>query len=165
LLEKVELVRRAIPDVALSTDVIVAFPGESDDEYEDTLDLMRTVRFDEAFTYKYSPRDGTPATKFPQEDFIAPDLAQARLEGLIDVSRAIQAEINAREVGRVERVLIERKGRSEGQILGRTRRNKVVVFDGEPARAGDYTMVELQTTTGATFAGREVEEPALVGLA
>jgi len=163
LLEKVELVRRAIPDVALSTDVIVAFPGESDDEYEDTLDLMRTVRFDEAFTYKYSPRDGTPAMKFPREDFIDPDLAQARLERLIDVSRAIQAEINAREVGRVERVLIERKGRSEGQILGRTRRNKVVVFDGDPARAGDYTMVELQTTTGATFAGREVEEPALAG--
>ena len=163
LLEKVELVRRAIPDVALSTDVIVAFPGESDDEYEDTLDLMRTVRFDEAFTYKYSPRDGTPATKFPREDFIDPDLAQARLEGLIDVSRAIQAEINAREVGRVERVLIERKGRREGQILGRTRRNKVVVFDGEPARVGEYTMVQLQTTTGATFAGREVEEPALAG--
>ena len=165
LIEKVELVRRAIPDVALSTDIIVAFPGETDDEYEDTLDLMRTVRFDEAFTYKYSPRDGTPATKFPQEDFIAPDLAQARLEGLIDVSRAIQAEINAREVGRVERVLIERKGRSEGQILGRTRRNKVVVFDGEHARAGDYTMVELTTTTGATFAGREVEKQALAGRA
>ncbi len=161
LLEKVELVREAIPDVALSTDIIVAFPGETDEEYEDTLDLMRTVRFDEAFTYKYSPRDGTPATKLPEEDFIDPDVAQARLEGLIDVSRAIQAEINAREVGRVERVLIERKGRSEGQILGRTRRNKVVVFDGEPARVGEYTMVELQTTTGATFAGREVEEPAL----
>ena len=163
LLEKVELVRRVIPDVALSTDIIVAFPGETDDEYEDTLELMRTVRFDEAFTYKYSLRDGTPATKFPEGDFIAPDVAQARLEGLIDVSRTIQAEINAQEVGRVERVLIERQGRSEGQILGRTRRNKVVVFDGDSARAGEYTMVELQTTTGATFAGREVEQPALAG--
>ena len=80
------------------------------------------------------------------------------------MSRAIQAEINAAEVGRVERVLIERKGRREGQILGRTRRNKVVVFDGEPARAGEYTVVELQTTTGATFAGREVAGPAMAGL-
>jgi len=165
LLEKVELVRSRIPDIALSTDIIVALPGETDDEYEDTLELMRAVRFDEAFTYKYSLRDGTPATKFPEGDFIAPDVAQARLEGLIELSRTIQAEINAQEVGRVERVLIERKGRSEGQILGRTRRNKVVVFDGDPARAGEYTMVELQTTTGATFVGREVEQPELAGRA
>jgi tRNA-2-methylthio-N6-dimethylallyladenosine synthase len=165
LLKKVELVRRVIPDVALSTDIIVAFPGETDEEYGDTLDLMREVRFDEAFTYKYSLRDGTPATRFPEEDFIAPNLAQERLEGLIDVSRAIQAEINAHEVGRFEWVLIERQGRRKGQILGRTRRNKVVVFDGEPARAGEYAMVELQTTTGVTFSGREVEAPALAGRA
>jgi tRNA-2-methylthio-N6-dimethylallyladenosine synthase len=165
LLEKVELVRSVIPDVALSTDIIVAFPGETDAEYEDTLDLMREVRFDEAFTYKYSLREGTPATKFPEADFIDPDLAQARLQGLIDVSRAIQAEINATEVGRVEWVLIEREGKREGQILGRTRRNKVVVFDGEPARAGEYTMVELERTTGATFTGREVAQPAMAGRA
>jgi tRNA-2-methylthio-N6-dimethylallyladenosine synthase len=165
LLEKVKLVRGVIPDVALSTDIIVAFPGETDDEYEDTLELMRAVRFDEAFTYKYSLRDGTPATKFPEGDFIAPEVAQTRLEGLIDLSRTIQSEINAQEVGRVKRVLIERKGRNEGQILGRTRRNKVVVFDGDPARAGEYTMVELQTTTGATFAGREIEQSALAGRA
>ena len=165
LLEKVELVRRVLPDIALSTDIIVAFPGETDEEFEDTLNLMRTVRFDEAFTYKYSLRDGTPATRFPQEDFIDPDVAQARLERLIELSRAIQAEINAEEIGRVERVLIERKGRNEGQILGRTRRNKVVVFDGAPERAGEYTMVELRTTTGATFAGREVEAAPPVGQA
>jgi tRNA-2-methylthio-N6-dimethylallyladenosine synthase len=163
LLDKVELVRAAIPDVALSTDIIVAFPGETDEEYQDTLDLMREVRFDEAFTYKYSLRDGTPATRLPDEDFIDPEVAQGRLATLIDVSRAIQSEINAGEVGRVEPVLIERSGRNEGQILGRTRRNKVVVFDGEPSRSGEYTSVELQTTTGATFVGREVEEPALAG--
>ena len=165
LFDTVELVRGAIPDVALSTDIIVAFPGETDEEYEDTLELMRTVRFDEAFTYKYSLRDGTPATRFPEGDFIDSHVAQARLEGLIDVSRAIQSEINAGEVGRVEQVLIERPGRSEGQVLGRTRRNKVVVFDGDLARTGEYTRVELQTTTGATFVGREVEEPALAGRA
>ncbi len=163
LLDKVELVRAAIPDVALSTDIIVAFPGETDEEYQDTLDLMREVRFDEAFTYKYSLRDGTPATRLPDEDFIDPEVAQGRLATLIDVSRAIQSEINAGEVGRVEPVLIERSGRNEGQILGRTRRNKVVVFDGEPSRSGEYTRVELETTTGATFVGREVEEPALAG--
>ena len=155
LLGKVELVRAAIPDIALSTDIIVAFPGETDEEYRDTLDLMRTVRFDEAYTYKYSPRDGTPATRLPARDFVASDVAQARLEELIEVSRGVQAEINASEVGRIEEVLIEKIGRDPGQVLGRTRRNKVVVFDGRAERVGEYTNVALERTTGATFAGAE----------
>jgi tRNA-2-methylthio-N6-dimethylallyladenosine synthase len=154
--EKVELVRRVLPDVALSTDVIVAFPGETDEEFRDTLELMRNVRFDEAFTYKYSVRDGTPAARLPREDFIPAEEAQARLEELIEVSRAIQAEINRGEVGRIEEVLIEKAGRHGGQILGRTRRNKVVVFDGDQARVGEYVRVLLERTTGATFVGSEV---------
>ncbi|HUF75535.1 MAG TPA: tRNA (N6-isopentenyl adenosine(37)-C2)-methylthiotransferase MiaB [Longimicrobiales bacterium] len=161
-LSKVDLVRRAIPDVALSTDVIVAFPGESEPEFHDTIELMRTVRFDEAYTYKYSLRDGTPASRLPEHDFVPPDEAQARLQELIDVSRAIQAKINEREVGRVEEVLIEKPARQEGQILGRTRRNKVVVFDGDVTRIGEYTHVELERTTGATFAGTEVGVTAAV---
>jgi tRNA-2-methylthio-N6-dimethylallyladenosine synthase len=164
LLEKVDLVRDAIPDVALSTDIIVAFPGETQAEFFDTLALMRAVRFDEAYTYKYSPREGTPATRLPAEDFIAAHEAQARLEELIDVSRTIQSGINAVEVGRVEEVLIEGPGRDEGQVRGRTRRNKVVVFDGDPVRIGEYAHAELARTTGATFAGREVGRPLLVGV-
>jgi tRNA-2-methylthio-N6-dimethylallyladenosine synthase len=159
-LSKVEMVRDAIPDIAVSTDVIVAFPGESDAEFRDTLALMRSVRFDEAYTYKYSLRDGTPAARLPPEDFVPAEEAQARLEELIDVSRGIQAELNGREVGRIEEVLVEKPGRHEGQILGRTRRNKVVVFDGDSARIGDYTHVALERTTGATFAGSEVEVAA-----
>jgi tRNA-2-methylthio-N6-dimethylallyladenosine synthase len=73
-------VREAMPGVALSTDVIVAFPGETDEEYEATLELMRTVRFDDAYLYKYSERDGTPATRLPREQFVPDDVAQARLE-------------------------------------------------------------------------------------
>jgi tRNA-2-methylthio-N6-dimethylallyladenosine synthase len=152
-LEKVEMVRKAIPDIAISTDIIVAFPGESDAEFRDTLALVRAVRFDEAYTYKYSLRDGTPAARLPREDFVPGDEAQARLEELIDVSRGIQAEINRAEVGRVEEVLIEKPARHDGQVLGRTRRNKVVVFDGDSVRVGEYARVELQRTTGATFAG------------
>jgi tRNA-2-methylthio-N6-dimethylallyladenosine synthase len=157
LLEKIDLVRSAIPDIALSTDIIVAFPGETDPEFRDTLELMRTARFHEAYTYKYSAREGTPATRLPSGDFVDPDEAQARLEELIDVSRTIQSEINTSEVGRVEEVLIEGEGRDAGQIRGRTRRNKVVVFDGDPARVGTYTLTRLERTTGATFAGSEVE--------
>jgi tRNA-2-methylthio-N6-dimethylallyladenosine synthase len=163
LLEKVAMVRTAIPDIALSTDIIVAFPGETDEEYRETLELMRTVRFDDAYTYKYSPREGTPATRMPAEDFVDGDEAQERLEGLIDVSRAIQAEINHSEVGRVEEVLIEKPGRREGQVLGRTRRNKVVVFDGDAGRVGEYTHASLDRTTGATFAGTEAAVLTSVG--
>jgi tRNA-2-methylthio-N6-dimethylallyladenosine synthase len=155
LLEKVALVREAIPDIAISTDVIVAFPGETDAEFRQTLDLMRTVRFDDAFTYKYSPREGTPATRMAPDEFLPPDEAQARLAELIEVSRGVQAEINREEVGRVEEVLIEKAGRYEAQVLGRTRRNKVVVFDGDVSRIGEYTYVSLDRTTGVTFVGTE----------
>lgn len=163
LLEKVEMVRAEIPEIALSTDIIVAFPGETDEEFRDTLELMRTVRFDEAFTYKYSPREGTPATRLPADEFVPTLEAQVRLEELIEVSRGIQAEINAREIGRIDEVLIERAGRYPGQILGRTRRNKVVAFDGDSERIGCYTHVGLERTTGATFAGKETSQPELVG--
>ena len=163
LLEKVEMVRAEIPEIAISTDIIVAFPGETNDEFRDTLELMRTVRFDEAFTYKYSPREGTPATRLPADQFVPALEAQERLEELIEVSRGIQSEINAREIGRIDEVLIERVGRHPGQILGRTRRNKVVVFDGDSERIGCYTHVGLDRTTGATFAGKETDQPELVG--
>jgi len=152
---KVELARSAIDDLALSTDVIVAFPDETEEEFEATLDLMRDVRFDDAFTYKYSPRPGTPATRLPAGQFICPEIGSRRLSELIDVTREIQAEINRDEVGRVEEVLVEREARYPGQLLGRTRRNKVVAFASDRLRPGDYARVKLDSTTGATFAGHE----------
>lgn len=157
-LDKVHEVRAAIPDIALSTDIIVAFPGETDEEYEATLDLMREVRFDEAYLYKYSPRDGTPATRLPADQFIDPEVAQERLARLIELQRGIMAEINESEVGRVVEVLIEREARSEGDLLARTDRNKMVVIPGTPDQIGSYVMVELTGTTGATFTGRVVDD-------
>ena len=163
-LEKVDMIRAAVPDIALSTDVIVAFPGESESEFEETLELMRRVRFDDAFTYKYSPREGTPATRLPKDQFVPDDLGQERLERLIDVSRGIQADINRGEVGRVEEVLFERPGKEEGMMLGRTRRQKAVVAPGEAGEAGQYGTVILTSTTGATFVGERTGVPAsLVG--
>jgi len=161
---KVEMVRSAIPGIALSTDLIVAFPGETDEEFRATLDLVREVRFDDAFTYKYSAREGTPATRLPAGEFLTAEEAQARLASLIEVTRRVQAEINEGEVGRVAEVLVEREARSEGHVLGRTRRNKMVAFGGSPALAGSYRTVVLERTTGATFVGSEVPEPALAEL-
>lgn len=153
----VDMVRAGVPDVALSTDIIVGFPGETHEEFEQTLELMRSVRFDEAYTYRYSLREGTPATRLPAGDFLPESVAQARLEELIDVARGIQAEINETEIGRVEEVLVDGPGRDPGFLRGRTRRGKVVVFRDETAREGDYRSVELEETTGATFVGTSVQ--------
>ncbi len=151
-LEKIDWVREAVPDIALSTDVIVAFPGESEEAYEATLALMRQVRFDDAYLYKYSPRDGTPATRLPADDFVPADIAQRRLERLIELHREIQLEINRKEVGRQLEVLVEKEAR-RGGLQGRTDGNKVVVFEGPPSLVGRFVRVELNSTTGATFAG------------
>jgi tRNA-2-methylthio-N6-dimethylallyladenosine synthase len=155
-MEIVEALRAAMPDIALSTDVIVAFPGETDEEYEATLDLMRAVRFDDAFMYNYSLREGTPATRLPAADFLPAEVGQSRLERLIRIQRRIQAEINRGEVGRVEEVLVERAARSAGDMLGRTERNKVVVFPGDAALVGSFAQVRLDRTTGPTFIGTPV---------
>jgi tRNA-2-methylthio-N6-dimethylallyladenosine synthase len=158
-LRTVEAVRAAVSDVALSTDVIVGFPGETQAEFEETLDLMHYVRFDDAFTYKYSVRDGTPATRFPACDFVPDGVAQARLETLIEVAREIQDDINVGEVGRTEEVMIDGPGRFPGDLRGRTRRGKVVVFPAgdepgsERVSVGDYERVRLTATTGPTFQG------------
>jgi tRNA-2-methylthio-N6-dimethylallyladenosine synthase len=158
-LEKLAWVREAIPHVALSTDVIVAFPGETEEEYEATLELMRTVRYDDAFMYRYSPRDGTPATRLPREQRVPDAVGQARLERLIDLHREIQVEIGRAEVGRVEEVLVEKEGR-RGGLQGRTDGNKVVNFAGDPALVGSFVEVRLTSTTGATFGGELVAEAA-----
>jgi len=155
-LDTVAAVRKAIPDIALSTDVIVAFPGETEAEFDETLALMEAVRFDDAFTYRYSPREGTPATRLPAEDFVDEDVGQARLTRLIEDTRRIQGDINHGELGRVEELLVERDGKSPDTYLGRTRRAKVVVFEKGDEKPGEYVYVRLDSTTGPTFVGTRV---------
>lgn len=160
-MEKVEMVRAGVPDIALSTDVIVGFPGESEEDFDQTLGLLAKVRFDDAFTYRYSPRAGTPATRLPADQFISDDVGQRRLETLIAETRAVQAEINRGEVGRLEELLIERKGKTPGTVMGRTRRNKAAVMPGGEADIGRYRTAHLVRTTGATF----VAEPVAAAIA
>jgi tRNA-2-methylthio-N6-dimethylallyladenosine synthase len=162
-LERVRRVRDAMPGIALSTDVIVAFPGETDEEYEATLALMREVRFDDAFLYKYSPREGTPATRLPRAEFVAESVAQTRLEQLIEMQRSIQAGINEAEVGREVEVLVEREGRFAGDLLGRTESFKVATFPGDAALVGRYVHVRLTGTTGATFRAVQLPNEDRVG--
>ncbi len=160
-LEKVELIRRAVPDVALSTDVIAGFPGETESEFQETLDLLREVRFDEAFTYCYSERPSTPATRLPRDQFVDPDTASERLTRLIRLTRRIQREINLGEVGRVEEALLERPAKTKGMLMGRTRRFKALVVPAEESEIGAYVHARLAGTTGATFIAERACAPEL----
>jgi tRNA-2-methylthio-N6-dimethylallyladenosine synthase len=156
-LDKVAMVRELVPRIALSTDIIVGFPGETEAEYQATLTLMRQVRYDDAFLYKYSSRAGTPATRLPAADVVPDEVAQARLLEVIVLHRSIQEQINRAALGTSEQVLVERPARSAGDVLGRTEGNKVVAFPGAATSIGRYLHVRLTETTGATFRGMPLE--------
>jgi tRNA-2-methylthio-N6-dimethylallyladenosine synthase len=149
----VERLRDAIPDLALGTDVIVGFPGETEADFAATLDLVREVRFDSAFTFIYSPRRGTEAAGLPEQ--VAEDVKRARLERLVAVVQEIAAARNAERVGQVEEVLVEGPSRTEPTLLrGRTRRNTTVVFGGSAA-PGELVDVVVEGSTSTTLRGRE----------
>ncbi|RJQ12133.1 MAG: tRNA (N6-isopentenyl adenosine(37)-C2)-methylthiotransferase MiaB [Bacillota bacterium] len=123
----VEGIRRRVPGAAFSTDVIVGFPGETDKDFEDTLELVREVRFDSAFTFAYSPRVGTPAARAP--DQVAPEVKQDRLRRLIETQNEISLEINRAQIGREVEVLVEGEAeKAPGMAAGRDRVNKLVVL-------------------------------------
>ena len=156
-LAKVEMLREAIPHVALSTDIIVGFPGESDEDFEDTLSLVREVRYDDAFTFRYSPREGTPSTRMSEDWYVPDHVAQGRLEQLITVVRQIAAEKNLAEVGNIVEVLVEKRARRGELMQARTDTNKVVLVPGPEDWIGRYMRVALTGTSGATFTGFPIE--------
>jgi tRNA-2-methylthio-N6-dimethylallyladenosine synthase len=146
--------REAIPDLALTTDIIVGFPGETDEDFEQTLEVVEEVRFDGAFTFIYSPRRGTEAAEMP--DQVPEALKHARLERLVDVVQRIAAERNAQRVGRVEEVLVEGPSRTDPALVrGRTRRNTTVNFGGR-AQPGDLVHVGITGATSTTLRGEQL---------
>ena len=148
----VERLRDAIPDLALGTDVIVGFPGESERNFVQTLELVERVGFDSAFTFIYSPRAGTEAATMP--DQVPESEKHARLEKLVAVVQSVAAQRNAERVGRVEQVLVEGTSRTDATLLrGRTRRNTTVNFSGS-AEVGDFVDVLIESTTSITLRGR-----------
>jgi tRNA-2-methylthio-N6-dimethylallyladenosine synthase len=154
-LDVVRALRAAVPGIALTTDIIVGFPGETERDFADTVSLVEAVGFDDAYTFKYSPRDGTPALRLT--DRVPDDVAGARLERLIAVVRGVARQRNAGLVGRVEEVLVESWARRNGLLQARTRTNKVVLIDGPESWIGTYRRVRLTGTTGSTFTGRPLD--------
>jgi tRNA-2-methylthio-N6-dimethylallyladenosine synthase len=147
----VERLRAAIPDLALTTDIIVGFPGETDEDFCETLEVAEEVRFDGAFTFVYSPRRGTEAADMP--DQVPEEVKRERIERLIEVVQRIAHERNGERVGRVEEVLVEGPSRTDPEVLrGRTRRNTTVNFLGA-AEPGDLVPVRIEGATSTTLRG------------
>jgi tRNA-2-methylthio-N6-dimethylallyladenosine synthase len=160
-LEVVEALRRAIPGITLSTDVIVGFPGETDAQFEETLSLVTDADLDDAYTFKYSVRDGTPAVRL--RDHVPDEVASDRLARLIETVRGHARRKNAARVGQTHEVLVERPARRGGLMLGRTRANHLVLLELPASAVGEYHSCRLSGTTGSTFTGAIVT-PALAVL-
>jgi tRNA-2-methylthio-N6-dimethylallyladenosine synthase len=153
-LRLVDELRAAIPDLALTTDIIVGFPGETERDFAETVEVVEEVGYDGAFTFVYSPRSGTEAATMP--DQVSEDVKRDRIERLIDVVQRIAHERNQQRIGRVEEVLVEGRSRTDASLLrGRTRRNTTVNFVGSAA-PGELVDVRIENATSTTLRGTEL---------
>ena len=155
-LERVAAIRRVMPDCAITSDIFCGFHDESEEDFQDTLSLMREVGYDNAFLFKYSERPGTYAAKY-LEDNIPEDVKIRRLEEMIALQTQLSLESNLRDVGKTFEVLIEGfSKRSREQLFGRSQQNKVIVFDKQGYRVGQYVEVRIESATAATLIGKPV---------
>ncbi|HEY5220007.1 MAG TPA: MiaB/RimO family radical SAM methylthiotransferase, partial [Gemmatimonadaceae bacterium] len=151
--------RAAIPGVSLTTDIIVGFPGETDADFADTLSAAREIGFADAYTFKFSPREGTPATRMPAEETVSDEVASARLAQLVETVRSASRARNLSLLGQRVEVMVEKEARRGGDLFqARTRDFKTVLVPGEATMLGRYFTVELTGTTGSTFIGAIVTE-------
>ncbi len=153
-LERVALIREHVPDVALTTDIIVGFPGETEEDFEQTLSVVEEVGYDGAFTFVYSPRRGTEAAALT-DDFVPHEVAVERMERLVEAVQRRARERAQRFVGRTMEVLVEGTSRTDpSKLRGRIRHGKTVNFSGL-ARPGELTRVDIGSATSTTLAGEE----------
>ncbi len=148
----VEDARRIIPDLALTTDLITGFPGEKEEDFQRTVEVMKEVSFDSSFTFKYSPRPGTKAAGFA--DDVPPQVKAERLTALIELQRRITAKRNQALVGTTQEVLVEKRGKLPGQLYGRTRTNKPVVFPAQKGAMGKTLKLKIIKAKGWTLFGK-----------
>lgn len=147
-LSLVEYMRERMPDIAISTDIIVGFPGETEEDFLDTLDLMRKVKYDMIFSFIYSPRTGTPAAKMEQVD---DKIKSERMERLLKLQNELLAEKNLSYVGKTMRVLVEGRSKTNTEKMSaRTEGNRIVLFDGDDSLTGNFAYIKI--TKSAPFA-------------
>ena len=163
-LEVAQALRQAIPGIALTTDIIVGFPGETEEDFQETVALVEEVGFDDGYTFKYSVREGTPAVRL--KDHVPEDVKSERLQRLIAVVRRVARGRNVGLVGTTHEVLVEGRAKRGEVLQARTRTNKIALVEGPDEWIGTYRRVRFTGTTGSTFATRPVErggELAVVG--
>jgi len=161
-LDVVRALRAAVPGLALTTDLIVGFPGETEADFEETLSLVEEVGFDDAYTFKFSPREGTPATRL--KDPVPDAVAGERLARLIALVRQTARRKNVALLGTAHEVLVEGRAKRGAWLQGRTRTNKIALFPGPDVWIGTYRRVRLTGTTGSTFTAQAIaQELATVG--
>jgi tRNA-2-methylthio-N6-dimethylallyladenosine synthase len=163
--ECVARLRAAIPGLALTTDIIVGFPGETEEEFAETLEMVDEVGFDDAFTFKFSAREGTPATRLPDAWTISDEVASERLARLILAVRNGTRTINLGMLGERHEVLVEKLSRRGTLLQARTRHHRTVLIPGDESMIGRYLMAELTGTTGSTFTGAVVPTRAALPMA
>jgi tRNA-2-methylthio-N6-dimethylallyladenosine synthase len=151
-----ERLRAAIPGLAMTTDIIVGFPGETDEDFAETLSAVEAMGFDDAYTFKFSPRDGTAATRFPVSDAVSDDQASERLAALIATVRRGARARNMQLLGTHHEVLVEKPAKRGEALQARTRDFKTVLLARDEARVGEYRTVRVTGTTGSTFTGTVV---------
>ena len=155
-LDRIRAIREIIPDCGLSTDVFVGFHNESEEDFQQTLELMREVRFDSAFMFKYSERPGTAAFK-RLADNVPEEVKGRRLQELIDLQVELSHESNRRDVGKTFEVLVEGTSKKKAdELFGRSSQNKVIVFPDNGAKAGDLVRVAVRGCTSATLIGEAI---------
>jgi tRNA-2-methylthio-N6-dimethylallyladenosine synthase len=151
-LELVKKIRAAIPNISLTTDLIVGFPGETDEDFQATLKFLEEVKFDMAFTFIYSKRTGTPAATF--ENQVEENLKHARLDELMKLQNKISLEKNLTLDGKIVEVLVEGASKTDKNIFtGRTRQNKLVLFPHESEKIGDIVNVKINQVQTWLFKG------------
>jgi len=156
-LKLVEKIRRRIPGVSLSTDIIAGFPTETEDDHQKTLDLMREVQYDGAFTFKYSPRENTKA--WHMGDDVPDEVKIRRLTEIIELQRTISWNRNQQHVGQTLEVLVEGPSKkSDQEFCGRTDTNKMVIFPKGDMKPGDYFDIKIERANSATLFGVAVEK-------
>ncbi len=149
--------RDRVPGIALSTDIIVGFPGETEEDHQDTIDLCKEVRFDSAFTFIYSPRPGTVAAK--RDDQIPEEVSSRRFQELLDVIYPIFLESNQQDVGKRSRVLLESVSKNNDQMLsGRNEENKLVHVPGNSSMIGDMVDVEIVSCNSFSLTAKRISE-------
>ena len=156
----VAALRAAIPGIALSTDIIVGFPGETEADFQETLSLVEQVEFDDAYTFKYSVRDGTPAVRI--KDHVSEDAKTERIGRLIAAVRTVAKRKNMGLVGTTHEVLVEGPAKRGDLLQARTRTNKIALLEGPAEWIGTYKRVRLTGTTGSTFTAWPVDRELAV---